>query len=95
MLFRSLDRCAALRDTAMTAALVAGSGSEEKNIDLCVPILFRPYYFPDKAGAAVIPCRAYVRAWNGRDEITTANGRDSSAQYVYLTDNESVWDGSR
>lgn len=88
---KALSQAALLRETAMTAALIAGNGEEEKVIDLNVPFVFTPFYLPEGAASAVIPCRACVRAWNGRDEDSTAEGKSSNVRYVYVTDNKSVY----
>lgn len=84
---KTVERAAALRDTAMTAALVTGNGEEERVIDLNVPISFRPFFLTD----VCIPCRACVRAWNGRDEASAEEGSGSNGEYVYVTDNMSVY----
>lgn len=88
---KALDQTAALRETAMGAALIPGEDTKEKVIDLNVPLVFTPFYLPEGALSAVIPCRAYVRAWNGRDEASTEKGKNSTVQYVYVTDNKSVY----
>ena len=86
-----LERTAALRDTAMTAALVSTSSEEEKRIQIDLPVLFKPYYLPEGISPVPVPCRACVRAWNGRDEFTEAEGKDSTGEYVYITENQSVY----
>lgn len=83
----TLERAAALRDTAMTTALIAGSGEDEKNIDLNIPFPFKIYFLKD----IFINCRACVRAWNGRDEATSNEGKDSTCEFVYVTDNMEVY----
>lgn len=88
---KALDRAALLRETAMSAALAAGSSTDETVIDLNVPVVFTPFYLPEGTASVVIPCRACVRAWNGRDEATTAKGKNAESHYVYVTDNRSVY----
>lgn len=83
----ALERAASLRDTAMTAALIPGKSEEERIIDLNVPCSFHPFFRSN----IMIPCRACVRAWNGRDEVSFEEGRNSSGEYVYVTDNRSVY----
>lgn len=88
---KALDKSAALRETAMAAALAAQGEDGEKFIDLNIPFLFTPFYLPEGAASVLIPCRAYVRAWNGRDEASAAEGHNSTSNYVYVTDYESVY----
>ena len=87
----SLDRSAALRDTAMAAAVLSSSGTDEVFIDLNVPCRFTPFYLPKGTAAVYIPCRAYVRTWNGRDEASFADGQADTTEYVYVTENRSVY----
>ena len=88
---KALDRSAALRDTAMAAAALSSSGTDEVFIDLNVPCRFTPFYLPEGAAAVYIPCRAYVRTWNGRDAGSLAEGRADTTEYVYVTENRSVY----
>lgn len=88
---KTLQKASALRDTAMAAALVPGNTEAEQFIDLNVPFLFKPFYLPDGVFSKLIPCRAYVRAWNGRDAASAAEGNLSSSEYVYMTDYGSVY----
>lgn len=83
----ALERAASLRDTAMTTALIAGIGEDETIIDLRIPYSFRLFFLKD----ITIPCRAYVRAWNGRDEASASEGKGSYSEFVYVTDNMSVY----
>ncbi len=83
----TLERAAALRDTAMTAALITGKSEDERIIDLNVPYSFRPFFWSD----ITVPCRACVRAWNGRDEGSSEAGKNSAGEYVYVTENRSVY----
>lgn len=87
----SLDRSAALRDTAMAAATLSSSGKDEVFIDLNVPHRFTPFFLPKGTAAVYIPCRAYVRTWNGRDEASLAEGQADTTEYVYVTENRSVY----
>lgn len=87
----SLDRCAALRDTAMAAATLSSSGTDEVFIDLNVPHRFTPFYLPKGAFGVFIPCRACVRTWNGRDGSSLAEGQADSSEYVYVAENGTVY----
>ena len=87
----NLDRAAALRDTAMAAATLSSSGTDEVFIDLNVPHRFTPFYLPKGSFGVYIPCRAYVRTWNGRDADSLTSGQADSSEYVYLTENASVY----
>ncbi len=87
----TLKKASALRDAAETAAITDMGGSEERFIDLDIPWLFTPYFLPEGAASALIPCRAYVRVWNGRDANSAAEGETSASDMVYVTDYESVY----
>ncbi len=90
----TLVRMSALRDTAETAAIAAaaaGSSEEEQWIDLTVPEYFKPFFLPDGLTGAVIPVRGRVRVWNGRSDGENEAASDTKEEYVYVTDNRSVY----
>lgn len=88
----TLEKAASLRDISEVSATASGLSSEDLYIDINVPFVFTPYCLPEGIASVTIPCKAYVRAWNGRDEDTTAKGKDKSGgTYVYVTESGTVY----
>ena len=87
----AVEKAAALRNTAAAAAVAADAGDGEYAVDLNIPFSFTPYFLPDGIASVTIPCRAYIRTWNGRDENSQSEGSTSDISYVYVTPNKSVY----
>lgn len=85
---KAAERIMDLRGAAETAALVPGC---EDNIVLSVPMVFTPYFMPEDVMSRTVVCRAFVKGWNGRSEDENAAGAASNTEYVYITDNMSVY----
>lgn len=77
-----------LRNVSEASAMLPGS---EGRITLSVPVTFTPFYLPEGVFSRTILCTASVHSWNGRSEEEDNEGAASSSEFVYVTDNESVY----
>ena len=85
---RAAEKIMELRTAAEASAMLPGS---EGRITLSVPFTFTPFYLPEGVASRTIICTASVHSWNGRSEEESYEGAASSSEYVYVTDNESVY----
>lgn len=93
---KTADRVVKLQQTAeQTGAAVslAGSGTASV-IDLNIPFLYKPRFYPAPLPGVLIGTRARVHAWTGREagDGEGAGSDDASrSRLVYVTENQSVY----
>ncbi len=80
-----------LRNRAEAAALAAEYAGADGYITLTKTVTASSFYTPGAPGAMRALCRAKVRIWNGRDRSAPDYTKDRTGDYVYVTDNRSVY----
>ena len=85
---KTTEKIMELRTAAETAAMIPGS---KDDISLLVPVVFTPHFLPEGVMSRTVVCGAYVKAWDGRSDEEKAAGEAAHTEYVYVTDNMSVY----
>lgn len=87
----TLEKIIELRESAELTAAAAGVSEEEIWIELPGAAEFSPFFLPSGIGTVTVWCTGSARAWTGRDEDSIVNNNESSSEYVYITENASVY----
>ena len=87
---KTFEQMSELRESAEQIAS-AGISGEELWIDLTESVDFSPLFIPEGINMFNVWCGGSVRSWTGRTEENNSNLLWTNTQYVYVTENGTVY----